>query len=457
MHPGICLAAVLVMTGGRVVSAQTSTADGVAALARGDYQRAAEILKPAAESNRVNDTAAQFFMATMYENGQGVALDPLRACALYQRAAANSDNPLGMEALQLLRPSLLSHDAGWIEDCQILTEVGFNHGFEPVTFTLGPRHSTAWDIKGATVTYGEQSKRFPMRLATRGSVFLPLQLTELATGPARSTIRHFVEVFLWRPSADTSSWNLAWDAFEITQDAVIGVASVEDVTRVAADSPPSAPAFDARAYAALRVTDEGEAEWAVLQGPHAQAELIQSEAERQELRSRKLARDAADKQVDWAREFDEHRPPSMAYAAAEGCGGIFVYGWSGERAETITVRADRDLIALSTTPAAIEIERQAAGLFVEIHVYARAKRSFPFCTDVGSPPDPGPYGRDETWHAVSGTLTIQLSPPGVRARSPREYRAMISLTGAVFVNQSGTRVRQTQPIALTAVVGGWGG
>jgi len=121
------------------------------------------------------------------------------------------------------------------------------------------------------------------------------------------------------------------------------------------------------------------------------------------------------------------------------------------------VRADRDLIALSTTPAAIEIERQAAGLFVEIHVYARAKRSFPFCTDVGSPPDPGPYGRDETWHAVSGTLTIQLSPPGVRARSPREYRAMISLTGAVFVNQSGTRVRQTQPIALTAVVGGWGG
>ena len=47
-------------------SGQTGTADGVAALARGDYQRAVEILKPLAEDWRTDDTAAQFFMAGLY-------------------------------------------------------------------------------------------------------------------------------------------------------------------------------------------------------------------------------------------------------------------------------------------------------------------------------------------------------------------------------------------------------
>ena len=82
-------------------SAQTETVDGVAALLRGDYQRAVEILKPIAEDSQSRDTVAQFFMAGLYESGNGVPADPLRACALYVRAASNNQNPFGQEAAQL--------------------------------------------------------------------------------------------------------------------------------------------------------------------------------------------------------------------------------------------------------------------------------------------------------------------------------------------------------------------
>ena len=85
------------------VSGQTRTADGVVALARGDYQRAVEILKPIAEDWRTEDSAAQFFLAGLYESGNGAPVDPLRACALYMRAGANHENPFGQEASKLLR------------------------------------------------------------------------------------------------------------------------------------------------------------------------------------------------------------------------------------------------------------------------------------------------------------------------------------------------------------------
>jgi TPR repeat protein len=85
----------LVAAATRGVSGQTATGDGVAALARGDYQHAAEILKPIAEDWRSNDPAAQFFMAGLYETGRGVDPDPLRACALFARASDKYDNPFG--------------------------------------------------------------------------------------------------------------------------------------------------------------------------------------------------------------------------------------------------------------------------------------------------------------------------------------------------------------------------
>jgi hypothetical protein len=97
---------VILTAAGRDLAAQTITADGVAALARGDYQRAVEILKPLAEDWRSRDTVAQFFMAGLYESGNGVPADPLRACALYARATGNFESPFGQEASKLLGASI---------------------------------------------------------------------------------------------------------------------------------------------------------------------------------------------------------------------------------------------------------------------------------------------------------------------------------------------------------------
>ena len=118
---------------------------------------------------------------------------------------------------------------------------------------------------------------------------------------------------------------------------------------------------------------------------------------------------------------------------------------------------DQTALGLSTGTATVDIARQSSSVGVTIHVYAVPRRGWSFCSDVGEPTSPGPGGLDETWHAVSGTLTIELSPPGVRARAPQLYRATVRLTNAELINRSGTRIRQTQPIALSAIAGGWGG
>ena len=436
--------------------ARTGTAEGVAALARGDYQQAAEILKPIAEGWRTPDPMAQFFMATLYETGRGVPQDVLRACALYQRASGALDHPFGAQAGKLFKTLMRAHDAEWIQDCQLLAEIGFDHRFEPVTLTLTPGHSVAWDLKGATVTYERQARRFDMRLASRGSLFLPIRHTELRGSAPESSARHFNEVFLWQPSADGRAWSLAWHLFEIVRDEVIRVDAIsQPVVTIQAAEPPAARSFDVRAYVDLRLTTNGDAEWALLQGPGAGTGLIESDAERREVRARDLARSAAAKRVDWKKERDAYRSPSMAYADADGCGGIFVYGWSDDRTEMITVRADKQLLGLSTAPASFDLARQTSTIEAIIHVYALPRRDGQFCSDAGSPVPAGPGGLDEQWRAVAGTITIELSPPGVRARSPRLYRAAVRLTNAEFVNRAGVRVRQPQPITLSAIVGGW--
>lgn len=453
---GVTLAA-LIVASTSVASGQTSTADGVAALGRGDYLQAVEILKPIAEGWRQpQDPAAQFFMASLYETGRGVPQDLLRACALYHRASVLDANPFGAQASRLLRALIRSHmpnDLGWIEDCQILANIGFDHQFEPVSFTLAPKHSIAWDLKGATVTYEGKSTRFPMRFASRGSIFLPIRQTELTAGA--SSVRHFNEVLVWSPSADWRSWMLEWHLFEVVRDQLIRVdVSSGPIVTIQAAEPPGPRSFEVREYVDVRLTGNGEAEWAVLKGPRARTGLIESDAERQEVRERTRARDAAEKLVDWKKERDANRTPSMAYADADGCGDVFVFGWSGDRAEMMTVRADKQMLNLSTAPAAFDIARQPSAIDVAIHVYALPRGNGQFCTDVGHGLGTGPGALDEIWRAVSGNITIELSPPGVRARSPYLYRATIRITGAEFVNSSGVRVRQTQPIALSALVGG---
>ena len=426
---------------------QATTADGAAALARGDYQRAVEILKPIAEHWRSTDRAAQFLMAGLYEAGRGVPVDPLRACALYMKASIDYDNPFGRLASSLAAVSI-GRGAEFNEECQTLANVGFDNGFEPVTFDLGPGHYVQWTLAAATVHYQGQTKREPMVLLP-GARFLPLQYTELGTGPTRSLTRHFVEVFAWQPSMKGGpSWELLWQVFEVVRDQIIRIDSIsQPLAKLDGDAPPPRESFNVRDYAVLRVNDADNAEWAVLKGPSVATEGIESEAERREARDAELAREAALKKIDWSRRLDVARQPTMSYVDAEGCGDIHVYGWTADRAEVVTVRVNTAALGLSTQPATFDLSRESANISVKTYVYDAPRQRFDFCSDVviresGSV-------EPVQWSASAGTITIELSPPGARAS-----RAIVTLSNVVLRNGAGTTVKVAGPIRLTAIVGG---
>ena len=444
----LAVAIVTIVAGG--VSAQSGTADGVAALARGDYQRAVEILKPIAEDWRSDDTAAQFFMAGLYEHGKGVPADPVRACALYGRAASKYDTPFGRQANPIFA-TLMGSGRELNDECQLLANIGFDTGFEPATFDLGPGHSVEWTLGAATVTYEGRTTRTAMTLAGPGARFLPLQHRELSTGPTRSLTRHFIEVFLWYPKGRTGPWNLQWHLFEIVRHEIIRIDTPEPLLEIPGDAPPGRDGFDVHEYATVRVDDDGNAEWAVLKGQHAGSGRIESDAERREAREAQVARDAALKQVDWKRRSDVHRQPAMTYAESDGCGLIQLYGWTLNRDEAIVVRANTQELGVLTQSATFDLSRSSSSISIETYVYDAARRQFDFCSDVrileNGAIEP------EVWRAIAGTITIEMSPAGTRSRS----RATVTLTNVVLRNAAGTLMRAPGPIRLSATVGWFAG
>ena len=180
--------------------------------------------------------------------------------------------------------------------------------------------------------------------------------------------------------------------------------------------------------------------------------MIATEAERQAAAEESRAQREAEARVDWTRVADLHRNPSFAYQGAEGCGNVFVFGWSADRTEVMTIYADKEPLRLSTVPLTINSALHHDDLNVVVHAYERPLRSWPFCTDVVLTGGP-----EETWTMVRGTVTITLSPPGVGKGAPGLYRATIHITCGLFMNSSGASVTQTRPITLTAVVGGMSG
>jgi hypothetical protein len=428
--------------------AQTSTANGVDAFVHGDYQRAADILKPIAEQTFQPDHVAEFFLAALYETGLGVPRDAMRACALYTRASANRETPFGTQALAVLRMLHESLGRDAYADCERLARIGFDDRFEPVTFVLAPGHSIAWDLKGVTITYEGKDTRIEVPFTMGPAVFLPLHHTELEVGGLRSMRRHFIEVLLWMPGHADQTWTLTWNLFEVVRNELVRIAGEPTLT-VSAQKPPTG-ALDLQKIATIRVNDHGDAEWTVLTGPHPRTEIIESDAGRQEDRQLARARTLAYARADWTRIRDLNRAPALTYADAEGCGNanMLLFGWSDDRTEAIAVRADKALLQLSTTPMTFDVALQNSGLDLVLHVYERPVRSWPFCSDVGQ------VLQEETWRATRGAVTIELSPPGIRARAPFLYRATIRIVGAEFVNASGVRVTLQQAITLTAIVGG---
>jgi hypothetical protein len=444
------LVAGALIAGASGAAAQSTTADGVAALARGDYQRAVDILRPLAERDPGGDSAAQFFLGSMYDAGLGVPRDQLRACALYHRANSDSQ-PFGAAAMRLHKAAFQRNGVEFFAECQLIGNLGFDHRFEPVTFDLGAGHSVAWSLRGATISYQGRETHHQLQLAGRGAAYLPLRYTPLQPSLPSGPVRHFMEVFVWRP-APAGGWSLGWHLFEVVGATLLTIAD-DDAVMTSPTRPGPSPAEDVRDRAIVRVNADGNAEWRILEGTRARSALIESDEERRELRELEERGRAALEKVDWSRRFDPRRVPSLSYASSDGCGDIFLYAFTADRSETISIRADRSALELSTTPRSFDVALQPLALAVSVHVYEQPRRDGSLCSHLS--PSPGVVS--ETWRAVAGRVTIELSPPGIRARSPSLYRATIRLDGAEFLDSSGRRHRQTTPIVLSAVVGSMGG
>jgi TPR repeat protein len=242
------------------------TFQAVDAIGRGSYVEAAEVLESIVNTWPWRDHLAEFLMATLYENGYGVAADRTRACALYMRASLDTTTPFARQAQLLMRRSSAGVD---FDRCVLLGNIGFQHQFEPVTFALEPGQWISLDLDAATIAFEGSDTRVALTLARGGVVFLPVKHTELTAGPANPRRRHFIEFFSWIPLRDHDTRTLLWHVFEVVGNALVRVTYAELATTSPERAMTSATdsSFDVTALAQLRVNDDGEAEWAVLAGP----------------------------------------------------------------------------------------------------------------------------------------------------------------------------------------------
>jgi hypothetical protein len=440
------------------IAQPASTAEGIAAFVRGDYARAVEILRPAAERWHLpHDNIAAFFMAMIYENGLGVAPDPVRACALLLRTAVPvGDGPRPGRALTFAAQALAEDSNSRLTPdqmgrCMSYVDVGFHNDFQPVTFSLAPGHwirlEDSWPEQrgvSARIEYDGKETRVELSVPQRtGSRLLPLTVTELTSLRPRPEPRHFLEAFLLVPS-QVNRWTLMWFVLEIVRNTLVEV-TIEEVRTFEGDHPPSLDVADLRRLATVRVNADGDAEWVVLSGADQRGDVIETDAERQELAAEKRARDAAEQKVDWSLRRPIERAPSFAYAASGTCYGSLAYGWSTDRTEAITLRLGPAAFQGGSSGSTFVIG-QSLGFEAVAQVFDRPRRDWPFCSDVHAVGDEG-----EQWGAVAGTIAVELSPV-FRVREPESYRATIRLTGAEFVSATGARVRQSQPITLSTTV-----
>jgi hypothetical protein len=388
--------------------------------------------------------------------------DRLRECALamrvampaIDRGAASSPQSQG-EAQSRVHQFQASMSQAEFDECSLLSWIGFEHGFVPVTYSLEPGRWIELTLRGATIVNRGKSTQFNWGFPREGVRFLPSRHSEIATaGPDGR--RQFIELFVWTPSQPRrETWQLMWYAWEAVGSELNQVAG-ERLLNVTALQPPNVSSLDVVSMAAIQLNNAGQVEWRVGRDADARQEIIVSPAEKKAraaaYEQQAQRRKAADDKVDWNRVGDINRRPTLTYGDADGCGLAFVYGWSGDRMEAITVEADAELLRLSAKPQTFDIARQPTALKVAVHVYGRPERSLQFCTDIILLPRPA----EEPWRAIAGLITIEMAPITDVSVPPRQ-RATIRLSNAIFENAQGVRVMQTQPIALTALVGWFSG
>jgi hypothetical protein len=246
--------------------AQSTTEDGIRAVLRGDYGPAARILRPLADATGQPDPVAQFFLAVLYETGQGVRADLLRACGLFLAAAAKA-HPFSEQsaAIAASMRAELGDGAAW---CVADTW----QGGPPQSFSLGPSHRVVFADTNITVTRGEQETR-GIIMIPRGADVLPIQYTPLTVTKPIGTRRHFFQWFQWTPdmAGNPSSWTLAWILWEVVGEQWFGVRE----ERLAVVNGPTRPeSHEATGRVRLRVNENGAAELTILDGTSPRTEVI---------------------------------------------------------------------------------------------------------------------------------------------------------------------------------------
>ena len=170
------------------------------------------------------------------------------------------------------------------------------------------------------------------------------------------------------------------------------------------------------------------------------------DAERLEVAAETRARREADASVDWTRTDDALRAPRFTYpsAAAGGCGALFVYAWSADRMESITLD-----IRAPLAPGASQVFDLASAVPVVVTttVFERPQGQPGYCSDVSI--DDGHLRT--TWRAIRGRLHVTRSAEGIRVSQPGMSRVVIDLDHAEFVSDAGLRLL-VGPIRVSAPV-----
>lgn len=279
MRPSVCVFALLSAIGIPALAqgtpqrseplpaAQPTTEDGIRAVLRGEYAAAARILRPLAGDFERPDPVAQFFLAILYEAGQGVERDQSRACGLFLRAGGRI-HPFSAQAAAIA--GFLQEQMGGPSLLCIAEERW--QGGPPRSFALGPDHRVVFADTSITVTQGERDTRTIMIPSEGG--FMSVHYTPLdVTQPARRR-RHFFQFFHWTPEAGSNppSWAVGWTLSEVVGDQWI--AQTGETRLSVASGPPRADSPDLASLVRLQVNGRGEAEVAILGGPAPRTDVI---------------------------------------------------------------------------------------------------------------------------------------------------------------------------------------
>ncbi len=251
------------------VTAQSTTEDGIRALMRGDYRAAVRILRPLADDTDRPDPVAQFFLAVLYEAGEGVRRDEGRACGLFLRSASR-DHPFAAQSAAL---------AGYFRDqygegASLICPANETfRGGPPQIISLGPDQQITFTDTSVVLATGDQETRSLWKWPPE-AVILPIQYTPINVTKPLSTKRHFLQLFQWLPdeSKNPSSWTLTWGLLEIVGDQWLMPAWEKDVAIV--NHPTRPDAGDVFTFVRLGANGNGEAEFRILSGPRARTEVI---------------------------------------------------------------------------------------------------------------------------------------------------------------------------------------